>query len=571
MRSEVKIKFILVMLIAIFSIQPASAENTVVLLTWEQGVEQSITMGGSIEDSLWNIELRGPQGDSLAFSRSQKNSAGFYLYTLRVPDDLPKGRYEIYASSINVPEQLTSYVDIVDRVTFDPISDAKKFGYLSTVAFAIFTLIATARKEDFKTLVVRKSPQNENSGDEKTDPLSVDYKENLVELEKRGIVDRVGYGRIGVIARLDALRFSLSHSLPRVSPLSGRYVSDASWFQAIFGPLAALLPFAGIAIGVALAMDTDMTRTLVPSSVTLVLLGMIIGTLDALAGLALAATYMFWALASGNLVNAIDLRTLLVISLIFSAPLLLVGKIRPLRREPEIWSFTERFTDLVVVGVLSVVIVRALFVSLDSVSQQETVLATYATYFALISSALIVGRYIIEDIAERIAPARLNYLIPTSIPDQEFSYFFGAILIKVGMFALFLIGFFGVTWQLIVGILILVVLELMKFFKDSFPNSTFLFQLLPSGIPQMVLMVLIGVIATSWAESLPLMASDRAQTIFVIVAIPSFLISILKFFGRNPNPGDVKWYCRSKLRPVYYLFGPVMVALALGLQLGVIS
>jgi hypothetical protein len=66
------------------------------------------------------------------------------------------------------------------------------------------------------------------------------------------------------------------------------------------------------------------------------------------------------------------------------------------------------------------------------------------------------------------------------------------------------------------------------------------------------------------------LAEDRARTIFVILSIPSFLISFLKFFGRNPRAGDVKWYCRRKLRFIYYLFGPAMIALALGLQLGVI-
>lgn len=358
--------------------------------------------------------------------------------------------------------------------------------------------------------------------------------------------------------------------MPRISPLAARYISDASWFQAIFGPLVIFLPIAGIATGIALALDTDMTQTLVPSSLTLVLVGIIIGVMDALAGLLLAGTYIFWALASGNLVNAIDLRTLLAIAIIFSAPLLLVGNIRPLRRDSESWSASERFVDVAVVGVLSVVIMRALFISLDNLSRQQTLLSTYANYFSLIAGGAVVLRYVIEDITERVAPARLNYLIPTSTPSQEFSFYVGAIIIKVSTFILFLLGFFGFSWQLVVGIAILVTMEFMKYFKDGFPNSPFLYQVLPSGMPQMVAMALIGVLTTSWAESLPLVAEDRARTLFVIVSIPSFLISFLKFFGRNPRQGDVKWYCRKKLRFLYYLFGPAMIALALGLQLGVI-
>jgi hypothetical protein len=564
-----KIKAFAILLIAFFSVQSASAADQVVILTWERGVEQTITMGGSTNTALWNLELRAKNGDAYPFSRSKKNSAGYFLYTLQIPNDFPKGRYEVYASTLNQPAQLSSYVDVVERNSFQSLIDVKEFGYLSTVAFALFTLIATARKEDFQAKIVRKSQEREDSGEEKTDPLSVDYKDNVVDLERRGIIDQIGYGRIDWLARLDALRYSLSQSLPRVSPLAGRYISDASWFQAVFGPLVIFLPIAGVATGVALSLDTDMTRSLVPSNLTLVLVGMILGTLDALAGLLVAATYMVWALASRNLVNAIDLRTLLVVSIIFAAPLLLVGKIRPLRREPDVWTLSERATDIVVVGVLSVVVVRALFVSLDVLSRQQTILASYETYFSLIAGGAIVIRYIIEDIAERIAPARLNYLVPTSIPAQEGSYFFGAVLIKIGAFFLFLLGFFGVSWQLIVGVSFLVSIEIMKYFKDSFPNSPFLYQLLPSGIPQIVVMAGVAVLVTSWAESLPYIAEDRARTIFVIVSIPSFIISLLKFFGRDPLPGDVKWYCRPKLKAVYFLFGPVMVATALALQLGV--
>jgi hypothetical protein len=449
MRLEMKIKFLLAILLATFSMQGAAASESIVVLTWERGIEQSVTVGGSTDGSLWNIELRGSNDQKLVFSRSSKNEAGYYLYTIQIPDNFPKGRYEVYASTLNRPEQLTSYVEIVERKTFNPLGDVKKFGYLGTVAFALFTAIATARREDFESVAVRRSRETNEADEDKSDPLSVSFKDNLIDLEKRGIIDRIGYGRISWIARLDVLRFSLSHSLPRISPLSARYISDASWFQAIFGPLVIILPLAGVATGVALAIDTDMTQTLVPSSLALVFLGLIIGICDAFAGLLLAGTYILWALASGNLVNAIDLRTLLAIAIIFSAPLLLVGNIRPLRRDSEAWSATERFVDVVVVGVLSVVIVRALFVSLDNLSRQQTILSTYASYFSLIAGGAIVLRYVIEDITERLAPARLNYLIPTSTPSQEFSYYVGAILIKVSIFILFLIGFFGFSTDVV--------------------------------------------------------------------------------------------------------------------------
>ena len=66
-----KIKNLLFAIVAVLAISaaPASAAYTPVL-TWERGIEQSITHGGSTDTTLWNIELRGQMEKSYSLSEA---------------------------------------------------------------------------------------------------------------------------------------------------------------------------------------------------------------------------------------------------------------------------------------------------------------------------------------------------------------------------------------------------------------------------------------------------------------------------------------------------------------------
>ena len=61
-------------------------------LSWERGRQQSVTLGGDTKSVLWNISLEG-FGQSIPFSRSSVNDAGFIVYSIEIPEKLPVGRY----------------------------------------------------------------------------------------------------------------------------------------------------------------------------------------------------------------------------------------------------------------------------------------------------------------------------------------------------------------------------------------------------------------------------------------------------------------------------------------------
>jgi len=177
----------------------------------------------------------------------------------------------------------------------------------------------------------------------------------------------------------------------------------------------------------------------------------------------------------------------------------------------------------------------------------------------------------LEDITSRLAPARLNYLVPTYKIPQEDSFYVASLVLKVSLFLLFLYNFLGFSWQLFAGLAILMIPQLLKRINSTFPNSPTLFQLLPSGLPQIVFMGLLGLFLSSWVNSLPLLASDKSKTIAIILAIPGLILGLLKSFGRAPLAGDDKWYCRPKAKAIYYIGGPILIAISTAQQLGVFS
>jgi hypothetical protein len=297
----------------------------------------------------------------------------------------------------------------------------------------------------------------------------------------------------------------------------------------------------------------------------------VIGIIDAASGAIIAIVYGFIALASQNLINTIDLRVILGLSLIFFAPVLLAGTIRPVRRERADWNFIERIADIAIASFFASFSVQGLFAALDGLSQQKSVLASYGFHFSVITGVAIAFRFVAEDLASRYAPARLNYLVPTRKIPQDGSYFVGSLLIRLGLFLLFLYGFFGPSWQIFIAIAMLMIPQVLKVTSKNFPNVPFLFQALPSGLPQMVTMSFVGMALSNWVNSLPLVAEDRSKTIVLLLGIPGLLLGFLKSFGREPAEGDVKWYCRPRLRYLYYLTGLAMIFVAFSQAVGVFS
>jgi hypothetical protein len=532
-------------------------------LSWERGRQQSVTLGGDTKSVLWSISLEG-FGQSIPFARSSTNDSGFIVYSVEVPENLPVGRYQIVVRGPNSPATTTGYVNILNTVAYDPLSDPRGVGVIAVAAFTLLAFFAGNKSES-------ENSEQQDEEDEDSSALgSVDTNYQGIKIKHRGRGDDSVFVRSNFARTLDGWRHVAVLTMARRSPLTMRVSADGSYLQAILGPLAIALPATGLALGAWLGIIGDVANSLIPTSLAFVLLIVIVGILDAFSGLLAFISYLVVVLSRGGIDNVADIRTLLGFSLLLFTPSLAAGATRPLRRARDDWDAWERVTDVLVSTLLTTWAIKSMVLAVDGFARQKTELATHSTLIAVVGGTLIFTRYLLEEFVSRYAPARMEYMTPAKVASQDFDSFLITQAVRAGLFIFFMIGFFGLTWQIFAAVAILVVPSILKRFDSKLPNVPLLFQLIPGGIPSIVVMSFVGFMFSNWVNTLPLLAEDKTKTIVIITSIPGLVIGLLKLFGRSAKPGDSRWYRRDKMKWLYRTGGPVMLAVALLITIGVI-
>lgn len=542
------------------SLQFFSAANAVdkPTLRWERGMEQSITLGGNTNSQLWRVSLAG-QGTSLEFERSKISKNGFFVYSLNLPENLPLGSYEIQVVGIDNKLTIPAFVEIVPLITYDLASDPKTFGIIAVVAFTLLSLFNSNRDELDLDL-----------GEEASSLGSVDTNYHGTEVGAEGFIDRKHIGKNRLVKYLDSSRTYLISRLAPESPFATRVLADGTYLQALVGYLFIPILLLGSGLGVYLGLTTDFKAGVIPASHLLVFAIVLIGIFDSLAGLLAWAGFTTVAIASGGVLSITDIRALLGFSLLLFTPILVAGATRPLRRPLKNLDLWERLSDIAIATLLTGWAVKGMALAVDGFAQQKTVIGENANSFGFLAAAAVLFRYLLEDAATRLAPKRIEFLTPAKIQSQTLNSFLGTLLVRVLLYLFFMYGFFGSSWQVLVAITILVVPTFLGYFKSYFPNSPKLFQILPSGIPAVIILSYIGFGFSIWIDSLPLIAADKSKTILVLSSIPGLIFSLLKLFGRSPKSGDVKWYRRPKYNLLYKGLGPVALMVATLISAGIL-
>jgi hypothetical protein len=531
-------------------------------LSWERGREQSITLGGDTSSVLWSISLEG-MGNALKFDRSSTSGSGFIVYSVDIPEDLAVGRYQVIVRGPNAPASTTAYVNILESVSYDPLSDPRGIGVIAVAAYTLLAFFAGNKNESEST--------DQQEEDEDASALgSVDTNYQGIKIKHRGRGDDSTFARTNFARKIDGWRHLAVLTMARRSPLTMRVSADGSYLQAVMGPIALVLPILGLSLGGAMGYSTDIANSLIPTSLALVLLIVVIGILDAFSGILAFTSYLALVLIRGGVDNVADVRTLLGFSLLLFTPSLAAGATRPLRRARDDWDLWERVTDFLVSTLLTTWAIKSIVLALDGFARQKTEIAIHSTLIAAVGGAFILIRYGLEEFVSRYAPARMEYMTPAKVASQDFDSFLITLAMRAAIFIFFMFGFFGLTWQIFAAVAILVIPSLLKRFDSRLPNIPVLFQIIPGGVPSIVVMSFIGFAFSNWVNTLPLLAEDKTKTIVLITSIPGLIIGLLKLFGRSAKSGDTRWYRRENMKWLYRTGGPVMLTVATLITIGVI-
>ncbi len=145
-----KIKFIALALIALILTPTAAQAFDIPLLTWERGREQQVVLGGGAYTQSWTVTLEGNGTEPLKFSSSQKNDAGYVVYSLNIPADHPVGPYSVVTIGKGSPRTVVAGINLVEAQTTTVAS--KLFDLTLILAIFVFLtgIVSTIRARKYQ-------------------------------------------------------------------------------------------------------------------------------------------------------------------------------------------------------------------------------------------------------------------------------------------------------------------------------------------------------------------------------------------------------------------------------------
>jgi len=538
-------------------VSPLSFAAGATTLTWERSQMQQVEIDPLISTQIANLDLIG-QGQTLQFSKSGVTSDGREIYQVLIPTSFELGSYSVHAvmqdgsfkdfASIRIVEyQSAAYIPLTDTAT------------ITTLSVTLFTLLAVWGLSD--------EPARRKEDEYAEDQTTFEGADGG-ELGRGASDSRVH--RKGLISStyLDQLRSVATITTNRFSPLLSRLIADSGYLQFSLGALVLILPVIGGLLGALAFQDISGIGSISTPSLTICLAIIILGSFDAGAGFIAALVFGLCALTSDRFGNVYDVRTFMGIAILWFTPSFIANSTRALRKSRKDSNIWERLTDVTVGSLIAGWAVRSIVLALDGFAHLQLPLTKHASTIGVAAGIAVAIRYLIEGYVNQKNHYYMAYLSPRSLNRQSSSYRLASWFTKALIFLFFAVSFLGVTWQIWAALFIIMFPNIIKVVKDRFPNSSTLFQIIPIGVPAMVIMTLFGRAYSEYINTLNLDPASASKTIFVLAALPGFILGLLKLIGRAPKPGDTRWYMRKAMTAVYRVGGVFMLFAYAGLTVG---
>jgi hypothetical protein len=159
----IKAMRILTILTALFIAAPAASAADIPFLTWENGKQQAIVLGGPSSSTEWTMALVGENTKPLVFKASTKNSEGFYVFSIDLPTDLTPGAYRIETTGTDGKVSVVAGVQVKQREIYT-ITEIPTDLRLLAILFAIITALYTVvRSRKYSRLVFARDTNSEGA------------------------------------------------------------------------------------------------------------------------------------------------------------------------------------------------------------------------------------------------------------------------------------------------------------------------------------------------------------------------------------------------------------------------
>ena len=263
---------VLGIVLAIFIATPTAQAADIPFLTWENGKQQAIVLGGPSSSTEWKMSLVGENTKPLVFKASTRNSQGFYVFSIDLPTELTPGSYRIETTGTDGKISVVAGVQVKQREIYT-ITEIPTDLRLLAILFAILTALYTVVRS-------RKYSQLEFLRDVKSERANALYRFRDSRLASHG----------DSFMRYLALR-------------------DGEPLHKVSGLLWSALPWLSFPLGVYTALAIQFDAAIPNGPIYLFFICAIIGALDSTSGISLAFGLGLTHVALGTVTS---LRTLLI-------------------------------------------------------------------------------------------------------------------------------------------------------------------------------------------------------------------------------------------------------------------
>ena len=300
-------RWIAALLIAIFTAPTAAQAFDVPLLTWERGRVQQVVLGGGAYTANWVVTLEGEGISPLTFTRSEPNDAGYVVYSLNVPSDLPTGAYSVQTSGKNAKKTLVAGVNLVETQTKTASSNLIDLTVIISIFVFLTTIISTLRAKKYSVLTTQNSQFS----------LKYHYDDYASESSFASRLSNAPY-RIRING-LQSIRISL---LQFLMVREGELLHRTS--RALFGAL----PLLGLMAGSIAGIEVNRNEGIANTGIAIFLAVSLLAIFDAYSGLFATVGFWFIQLLTGNVTSVRDLLIMFSVGLTWVGTALFSGLLK---------------------------------------------------------------------------------------------------------------------------------------------------------------------------------------------------------------------------------------------------
>lgn len=358
--------------------------------------------------------------------------------------------------------------------------------------------------------------------------------------------DRLGFMSLALLTFLDRPSRIWTRKVAKFSPAVSKMINDGVYLRAIFGSLAIIPTLAAIALAV-LGLNEN-AGVLMHPPVAIFIAIAVIGLFDSFAGVLGILVFILGSIPLVEFSRIEDWRLLAGTLVAGFGPIFLARSIRNFRHKPipGVDGLVARIGDIAFASLMGGWVASLIFRALPALTGLTVPAANHVESFQLIATTAIAIRILVEDLASRLFPQRMDRLAPDDVPEPPKAQVFTVLILKYFFIVFIASAFMGFGLVVWVAAALFMVPTLLEFVRDRLPNIPFIWRWLPFGLPGLAMILGLEILLEGALSDV--FGDDPNFSIIFIFFLLAMIITlnVMAILGREGTPGETRFFERPQ-------------------------